>query len=1023
MKLNRFLIIALAAVHCGEVYAYKEDTHADISKAAANASVLHDNSDTSVLRALGLQYPIEEDINQVFPNTKNQPKSILELFRDGAKFEDDFPRSLNHFYDPTTGAGLGTGYPSPDWALEDKSDANGQEYSYKQARQYFYDALTKNTKSERDRNFGLTFQTLGQVVHHIQDMAQPQHVRNDAHCDLPIPCLFPGVLISIYNPSLYETYTNSLNLAGRLNFDGYAPVNSAGDQNFLLSPRQFWRTSPDGQSDISQGRGIAEFTNTNFLSAGTNFDTPLYPYPRLADAISHDEIANDLFQTAGLPVPAQCLPPNPTCTMTFYTTRVNDNFRLAASADNPRASTSSIFDQYLQPLGKRAFSLNRFNYDEAQKFLIPRAVAYSAGLINYFFRGRIEAQDAGYTDTGITLRVKNAIDLTQTPQYANETLTSGGKLVVAYEYKLPDAAAPGGFRTEVGSSAPVDLTENLSPGKTSQTIYSFTLPAFPDNATGVKFRLVYRGKSGQEDDAVAAGAFESMSGFLVTPSYTPADGISDLRLIYRIGGKWKLSDATGTKVGSLDWKGWYQNGKPTKVLSWVGPSQRYTTVQRAWIGGASPEIYQNGEVFAVAPGNVLGAALNRSGAEESIIAIVNAGDVDVAYQRPNKKSTSPAYYDAVAEPEGWKEIGRYADLTGMYYGANAWFFNGEGTEAQTMRNIDTQHPERLSRLKVVITASTASFSNLGNLDGIEVTQTVTGRDWQGDMSVCGSGHLDGRLEATQSGSYYVAVDYRDNEQVLATVSGLGSGTLVKSGTYTSTCENNSIKQKTQISSTYSDNFTEELAFGAVRIKLDNRTHQVTSQVDLDAHPFSTEGKINSFGEQRTISEFRLLQLAFVDLRHDLYAGMEFSSPSMTASTTYVAGQGVNDGQFCSQSTQAVRFHHLVSFGAQSITVIDDPQDWSGQACSPNQPGQWGEIATPFAPNPGKTYPGLGPTIITSYAPPSAGSWMVDTEGKLIASQLIPSGTGSFNYLSDGNLETLIPGSGGAPSYFPIGLIK
>lgn len=31
--------------------------------------------------------------------------------------------------------------------------------------------------------------------------------------------------------------------------------------------------------------------------------------------------------------------------------------------------------------------------------LIPRAVAYSAGMIDHFFRGRIEAEDAHYTDT------------------------------------------------------------------------------------------------------------------------------------------------------------------------------------------------------------------------------------------------------------------------------------------------------------------------------------------------------------------------------------------------------------------------------------------------------------------------------------------------------------------------------------------------------------------------------------------------------------------------------------------------
>ena len=104
----------------------------------------------------------------------------------GARFEDDFPRFLNHFYDPIynrplTVLGIAAGERSPDWALEDNTDFGKQEFSLRHAREYLYKALTLPTKPERDKHFGLTFQTLGQVIHHVQDMAQPQHVRNDAY--------------------------------------------------------------------------------------------------------------------------------------------------------------------------------------------------------------------------------------------------------------------------------------------------------------------------------------------------------------------------------------------------------------------------------------------------------------------------------------------------------------------------------------------------------------------------------------------------------------------------------------------------------------------------------------------------------------------------------------------------------------------------------------------------------------------------------------------------------------------------
>jgi hypothetical protein len=81
------------------------------------------------------------------------------------------------------------GKPSPDWVLEDNGEVDGQEFSYRNAREHFYKALTSPLLSDREENWGKLFQTLGQIIHHLQDMAQPQHVRNDAHLDLIERCL------------------------------------------------------------------------------------------------------------------------------------------------------------------------------------------------------------------------------------------------------------------------------------------------------------------------------------------------------------------------------------------------------------------------------------------------------------------------------------------------------------------------------------------------------------------------------------------------------------------------------------------------------------------------------------------------------------------------------------------------------------------------------------------------------------------------------------------------------------------
>ncbi len=369
---------------------YKEKTHERLSLESAAVSQLQ--NDPELLVKLGLK------LTDKFKNTEGADRNISELIGDGAKFEDNFPRSLNHFFDPLNDRGLGgVNLKSPDWALEDKADLGAQqEFSYKDARQYFYDALTQADKAKREENFGRTFQTLGQVIHHVQDMAQPQHVRNDDHCDI-WPCrVVPG----LHNPSLYEKYSDEQREKGALPYTGY-------DSSMFPAPRQFWTGGIGGD-----GRGIADFTNANFVSAGTNFlllggvaapGRYVEPTPLAETA----EPIEPLFAAKNIPLPPECVAPNPPCTMSFFSSLVWDKY-LNNSEVNSRASSLSIFDQDLKVYGKtvtytdpdngntytsdRLFALNSFNFDEAHVFLIPRAVGYSVGLINYFFRGKMDVE-------------------------------------------------------------------------------------------------------------------------------------------------------------------------------------------------------------------------------------------------------------------------------------------------------------------------------------------------------------------------------------------------------------------------------------------------------------------------------------------------------------------------------------------------------------------------------------------------------------------------------------------------------
>lgn len=213
-----FAIYLLVSAH--HALAYKEATHENLSEAAAFSSAL---SKPETLTALGLTGTID-DPKLTFPNSKGVPKAIKFLIRDGAAFEDSGFKALSHFFNPVTNqpltkAGISlVNNTSPDWALEDNGDilvnaAFPQTFSYKDARQYFYEALTTVDNVERNKKMGLSFQTLGQVIHHVQDMAQPQHVRNDAHLDQGNLKIFGLQLNPLYNPSLYEIYTEKVGTA------------------------------------------------------------------------------------------------------------------------------------------------------------------------------------------------------------------------------------------------------------------------------------------------------------------------------------------------------------------------------------------------------------------------------------------------------------------------------------------------------------------------------------------------------------------------------------------------------------------------------------------------------------------------------------------------------------------------------------------------------------------------------------------------------------------------------------------
>lgn len=253
-------LLSLWAVGC---CAYEPDTHARLSDFAALNSVLNSTTSTPTISTTVLQdIGISGYDGDAFRDTQSGQKvdsgpglfpshfqasetgTVQYLIKAGSELEDANDRSFCHFYDPNYGdiapldftlAGheFTASFAAPQWATGSSDStlttpitgtcnipgisnlpfftSEQQNYSLVKANQYFYDALTKQNESDRDQDFGNLFLSIGHVLHLLEDMGQPQHVRDDMHCDSP-GCL----LVGQYAPSEYEKYAYR-------NFDSTGP--------------------------------------------------------------------------------------------------------------------------------------------------------------------------------------------------------------------------------------------------------------------------------------------------------------------------------------------------------------------------------------------------------------------------------------------------------------------------------------------------------------------------------------------------------------------------------------------------------------------------------------------------------------------------------------------------------------------------------------------------------------------------------------------------------------------------------
>jgi hypothetical protein len=352
-------------------------------------------------------------------DSTNAIKSMLL----GSSVEDnDFPpidvgglRSYNHFYDPLNGEGLSdyppdrhilTGTNSFAWAT--RRDCRGFDFnpisplnpfvrnvnttnrwSWQNARDYQWLGLTGTNRTDRQAALTNMFRAVGQVVHLLQDLSQPQHVRNEQHLDLfGSPWHSPIEIYGLKNVADLNYHHGMLSWKDC----GFSKLEDFWDRG-KYDGHDASALKADADGALADQLGLAEFSNGNFLGDRHRYadyyatdSIKYYPFPRKSgtnfkEVRMHPSSSTDFFTLK-----------NRQQYTGIYYAKIKDGipvthhsrvaFLQTKYSDAPLVHGSTIRDDTVR--------------SDYHNILIPKAVAYSAGLLDYFFRGTMSSAVIGY---------------------------------------------------------------------------------------------------------------------------------------------------------------------------------------------------------------------------------------------------------------------------------------------------------------------------------------------------------------------------------------------------------------------------------------------------------------------------------------------------------------------------------------------------------------------------------------------------------------------------------------------------
>jgi hypothetical protein len=461
-----------------------------------------------------------------------------------------------------------------DWqsATPERNNLSRNHFNYLNAREAMWRALTLRRRTgtvdtdlfsandseqvkedSRKAYWATVFRTLGDVLHLLQDAAQPQHTRNEAHSGVGAGDIEDYVS---GHASVYESYIEA-RAEGTPTFKVDVGL---FDKTVSITPRplnltgypiprfakitDYFSTGAGAQSLV--GRGMADYSSRGFFTPAKNLCCSDMPKPSQNVADYSTERINAV-NWDGTPLGNSIQGP----TLTIYKGTVTDTAYPAQTATGVAMTTRGVFEEFL---GLPTYSLNHIVYDARADLLLPRAVGYSAGVLDYFFRGQMEISlpDEGLyaiadhskpevyvTSTGgfkkLKLKITNVTpDIVEagTGRVYPQNLDALGDLVAIVKFqpnKCYEAAKLKGEwlylsrtgwptqqllgscyfvggqppREEIVVSDPIKVGRALANGATSDNLTFNFQAAIPINAMNVSLQVAYRGALGAEADAIA----------------------------------------------------------------------------------------------------------------------------------------------------------------------------------------------------------------------------------------------------------------------------------------------------------------------------------------------------------------------------------------------------------------------------------------------------------------------------------------------------------------------------------------